>query len=277
MIIYKVTNKINGKEYVGQTTISLKKRKGGHINAALSTHDNNYFHSALRKYGPENFDWKTIHGCVNIDDLNKWEIYYIKYYNTFNNGYNLTLGGFGSIGYKHTEETKKKISIANGGKKSIWYGKKHSEESKRKMSESHKGIKPSDETKRKLSKAFKGEKNHFYGKHHSEKMKRKMSELQSGEKHPFYGRHHSDETKRKMSETKKGKNHPMYGKHLSEEHSGKISEGLKGKNNPRARAVIIGDKFFDTREQAAKFVNISASHVRYRILHATKWLDYSYA
>jgi len=277
MIIYKVTNKINGREYVGQTINSLKKRKSEHISVALSIHDNNYFHSALRRYGPENFDWKTIHECVNIDDLNKWEIYYIKYYNTFNNGYNLTLGGFGSIGYKHTKETKKKISIANGGKRSSWYGKRHSEETKKRMSESHKGKKLSEETKRKLSEALKGEKNPFYGKHHSEKMKMEMSELQSGENHPFYGRGHSDETKRKMSVAKMGKNHPMYGKHLSGEHSRKISETLKGKNNPRARAVIINGKFFDTRKQAAEFVNISAAHVRYRILHKTKWLDYSYA
>ena len=277
MIIYKATNKINGKEYVGQTIFNLEYRKSQHISDAL--HGNRLcFGHALKKYGPENFDWRILHdGITNINDLNRLEIFYIGYYNTFNNGYNLTLGGFGSIGYKHTEETKKKISIANSGKKSSWYGKKHLEESKRKMSESHKGKKLSEKHKRKMSEALKGEKNHFYGKHHSEKMKRKMSELQSGEKHPFYGRRHSDETKRKMSEAKKGKNHPMYGKHLSEEHSGKISEGLKGKNNPRARAVIIGDEFFDTRKQAAEFVNISAAHVRYRILHKTKWLNYNYA
>ncbi|KKM94986.1 hypothetical protein LCGC14_1192690, partial [marine sediment metagenome] len=100
-------------------------------------------------------------------------------YATFNNGYNLTEGGEGTIGFKQTEKTKRKIGIANRnkirseefkksvseamkgerhpmygrcGKNNPRFGKKHSEETKKKMSVSHKGKKLSDETKKKLSK-----------------------------------------------------------------------------------------------------------------------------
>lgn len=126
---------------------------------------------------------------------------------------NLTNGGEGVIGYKHTEETRKAI-----GKKSkeIWQqpgykekmielhkGKIHSEETKQKMSESAigKSKKPfTEEHKRKMSEAHKGKglgkNNHFYGKKHSKETRLKLSESHKGHIH-------SEETKRKMSESQK--------------------------------------------------------------------------
>ncbi len=88
-------------------------------------------------------------------------------------------------------------------------GYKHSDESKRKMSESHKGKILSEETKRKMSDAAKRNKK-WLGKTHLEKTKRKMSESHKGKTH-------SEETKRKLSESKKGKT-------LSEETKRKMSE-----------------------------------------------------
>lgn len=98
MIIYKATNKINGISYIGQTTQSLNKRIGEHIYNTLANRYNSYFHSALKKYGKESFDWDIIDRCDNIDELNRLEIYYIGYYDTYNNGYNLSRGGYGRTG-----------------------------------------------------------------------------------------------------------------------------------------------------------------------------------
>jgi group I intron endonuclease len=166
MIIYKVTNKTNGKMYIGQTIFDLDKRKDQHINTALSNKYKSHFHSALKKHGVNNFDWDIIAECDNTDELNRLEAYYIGYYDTYNNGYNLTIGGGGMSGWKPTEKTRQKISKTKkgvqAGENNPFYGKHHTEESKQKMSESSKGIKPqpfSEEHKRKISESKKCESN----------------------------------------------------------------------------------------------------------------------
>lgn len=87
--IYRITNKVNGKSYIGQTRNTVEFKWRQHINAK----DNKYFHKAIRKYGVENFKIDTLE-CCNVEDLDSREIYYIAKYNTFGeNGYNLTKGG----------------------------------------------------------------------------------------------------------------------------------------------------------------------------------------
>jgi hypothetical protein len=142
-------------------------------------------------------------------------------------------------GIPKSEEHKRKIALANTGKK-------HSEESKRKMSLNRIGIVASEETKKKLSEMRKGENHPLYGKKHSsesiQKMKethsnrseetlKKMSAAKSGEKHPLHGKKHSEETKKKISEGNKKPKH-------TEESRRKISESRKGKSNN------IGTKWF---------------------------------
>lgn len=86
--IYKVTNKVNGKSYIGQTRNTVEFRWRQHYKAK----DNKYFHRAIQKYGKENFEVVTLEEC-DVNLLNEREIYYINKYDTFNNGYNLTKGG----------------------------------------------------------------------------------------------------------------------------------------------------------------------------------------
>lgn len=86
--IYKITNKVNGKSYIGQTRNTVEFRWRQHYKAK----DNKYFHRAIQKYGKENFEVTTLEKC-DVEKLNDREIYYINKYNTFGDGYNLTKGG----------------------------------------------------------------------------------------------------------------------------------------------------------------------------------------
>lgn len=90
-IIYKITNKVNGKSYIGQTRYTIEFRWKQHQHKK----DNTYFHNAIHKYGIENFSIEILEKC-NIEDLNSREIFYIAKYDTFKNGYNLTIGGDGN-------------------------------------------------------------------------------------------------------------------------------------------------------------------------------------
>lgn len=86
--IYKVTNKVTGKSYIGQTRNTVEFRWRQHY----KTKDNKYFHKAIQKYGKENFEVTTLEVCP-VEQLNDREIYYINKYDTFKKGYNLTKGG----------------------------------------------------------------------------------------------------------------------------------------------------------------------------------------
>jgi len=95
-IIYKCTNSINNKIYIGQTINILDQRIIGHIHNAK--YKPSYFHNALNKYGYNNFIWEVIDEAFSKDELNLKEMKWIKYYNSFGeNGYNLTSGGSDSF------------------------------------------------------------------------------------------------------------------------------------------------------------------------------------
>lgn len=89
-IIYKITNNVNGKSYIGQTRQGIQFRWCQHTNSK----DNSYFHKAIRKYGKDNFTIDILEECP-VEILNEREIFYIAKYDTFKNGYNLTIGGDG--------------------------------------------------------------------------------------------------------------------------------------------------------------------------------------
>lgn len=118
MIIYKATNLINSKIYIGLTTKSLEQRKYKHIRDAFNNDSIFAFHKALRKYKQNNFIWEVIDTAKTQDELNEKEIHWIEFYNSFGvNGYNLTRGGEGRSGYSLSVETRKKISEAHQGSK----------------------------------------------------------------------------------------------------------------------------------------------------------------
>lgn len=114
--IYKITNKINGKCYIGQSKDIIKRWKTEYKWYQV----NNHLQSAFNKYGLENFDFEVIDEC-EPGLLNEREQFWINIYNSFdrNFGYNKTLGGAGTPGrtFVMTEETKNKIRLANTGRK----------------------------------------------------------------------------------------------------------------------------------------------------------------
>lgn len=93
--IYKISNKLNGKAYVGKTHLSIEERFKEHVKDSKKRRcENRPLYRAFNKYGIHNFKLELI-DTVPLEDENKAEIHYIKYFDTYNNGYNATIGGDG--------------------------------------------------------------------------------------------------------------------------------------------------------------------------------------
>jgi len=212
--IYIFKNKINNKVYVGQSKHPTK-RKNEHLSCARDGVDSKLYW-AIRKYGEDNFIFEIIEECED-ETTNQREEYWIKYYDSFENGYNLTTGGdhyrladevkhkIGSAfrGKSLTEEHKQKLREANLGKKPP----PHSEETRQKMSNSMKGKNSgpkSDEHKRRLSDAHKGKN---LSEEHKEKLRNKPISEETRQKISIagQGRIVSEETRKKQSEALSGK------------------------------------------------------------------------
>ena len=180
--IYKATSKTTGKSYIGFDS-NWPNRKSVH--KSNIKHKDYKFYRALKKYGWDDFEWSLVYQSTDRDHtLNEMESYFIKQYDTFTNGYNMTVGGDGSvlseeiierirkanIGKKLSEETKEKLRQINLGKKQSpetkeknrqsnlgrGLGRKLSDETKDKLRKQNIGKKLSDETKSKISLALKG-------------------------------------------------------------------------------------------------------------------------
>lgn len=111
--LYKITNSINKKVYIGITIRPIKTRFQEHIRHSIRKKKYK-LHKAMFKYGHENFKIEKICLCKTIEKLSELEILFIKKYNSYKRGYNMTIGGDGVtdwwIGKKHKKSSKKKIS-----------------------------------------------------------------------------------------------------------------------------------------------------------------------
>jgi len=222
--IYMITNKINGKCYVGQAkcyTIrgykhGYEKRWKSHLQEA-SNHDDGCraLNNAIRKYGEDNFEVELLHTCF-LKDMDQFEKFYIWFCDTmFPNGYNIRSGG------------------KNG---------EHCEASREKMRQS------------KL-----GKNNHNYGKPRSEETKQKISIAKSGPKHHFYGKHLSETHKLNLSKShKKGQNLPMYIVHVEPRPEHYSSSGYAVLNHPsKKKKYFTSKKLTDAKKLklAKEFLN----------------------
>lgn len=104
--IYKITNIINNKSYIGQTSLSIEQRWKEHLYCLKKPECiNRPLYRAINKYGVENFKIEQIEECSD-EELNEKEIFWIEYYDTFNSGYNCTIGGEGKRHYKKEDVLK---------------------------------------------------------------------------------------------------------------------------------------------------------------------------
>lgn len=100
--IYLITNLITQEKYVGQS-IDVATRWQQHQNTAQNVKEQAKIYQAMREYGIENFSCRLLEACPK-EQLDEKEIYWIDYYDSFNNGYNMTRGGQGSYGWKYDPE-----------------------------------------------------------------------------------------------------------------------------------------------------------------------------
>ena len=197
MIIYKTTNIVNEKIYVGQDVHNNPNYLGSGLLLVR----------AIKKYGKENFKKEAIDVAESLEVLNEKEIYWVKFCNCkVPNGYNLTDGGEGVVGYVWTEEDKNKARDRSLGELNV---------AKR------------PEVRKKMREAKLGEKNPMKdpecsGKRKGENNPSKKLEVRKKMSNSLKGRFISEETRKKMSLAKRGK--PQ-----TEEVKKKIGESKKGK------------------------------------------------
>jgi group I intron endonuclease len=210
--IYKITSPL-GDVYVGQT-INLKERKRSYKGNQFKKQTKLWNNCSFYNWNPSE-TFEVIDECLCGEDkihLDKLEIYWVNFYDSYKEGLNCTEGGKGQVGRIWTEEEKYNQSILIKGMYdreeidlSLRVFPKHTEEHNKKIKESfrvyfnnnerwNKGKETPNEVKQKISNSLKGDKNHFYGKTHTEEVKKKMSESHKGVKL-------SDETRKKMSES----------------------------------------------------------------------------
>ena len=224
--IYKISNNINNKIYIGQTIRPLIKRIYEYKSALnTNTFHNNYLGNTIKKYGFENFEFSVIDTAKTIEELNEKEINWIKHYNSTdkNIGYNIELGGSNALA---TEDTKTK------------------------MSQSHSGIKQTQHWINKRIAKSGTEEAKKYGKAKTEEEKKYLSEVS-----PKYwlGKSRDEETRKKISKTKKELG-------LSDKQKQILCKRVIA-FNPKSNEVL---NIFDSTVDASKYYSLSQSTISRR-------------
>lgn len=229
MYIYKITNLINNKIYIGQTKYSVNE-------SILYLGSGKLILNAIKKYGVENFKKEIIiDNIINKTLLCELEKHYIRLYNSNNSkfGYNLSAGGESTLGYKFTLEQRKNLSIAHLNSEKHQSACKNPDRNN-KMSQTKKGQIRSESHKHNLSIALTGKKR-------TEESKLKQSIANKGKRL-------SEETKQKIGQGNKGKivseetrqkiGNIHRGKIVSEETRQKIRDKRKLQSPPNKKAKL---------------------------------------
>lgn len=272
MHIYKTTNKINGKIYIGKE----KKNDPSYLGSGK------LLGLAIKKYGKSQFIKEIIEEC-SPDCINRKETYWIDYFQSTDRtiGYNIALGGSGgdtisnhpdkvSIGRRHSknlkgrdsqrtnkgplsEETKKKISEKLSGKNNPMFGKTHSPETKEKIKISQINRPKesricSDSTKRKISESN-------LGKVVSNETRHRQSIAKLGNRNPFYGKTHTTENREIF---RKNGSKPK-----SEDTKKKLSEANNGRYNGKQNKPFIANTIiYHSLGQCNKLTNEPVHKIR---------------
>lgn len=240
--IYKVTNVLNNKMYIGQTVDPVRRRHqhNGASSGCVT------LKNAVKKYGKENFEFKILCWCPDKAYADMVEIKLIEAHDTRRVGYNICVGGEGlgagedhpTYGVALTDDHKFKVAAALKGKKktpehaakvaAAWIGRKHTAEARANMSAAHMGHTHTEETKAKMAQRMRGN-TYCKGVKFSEERKRQLSEALTGLRR-------SEETRAKIARTKE----------------------IKG----RVRAQCGGDVvFFESPSLCAEYLKTSRKNV----------------
>ena len=251
--IYKITSPSN-KVYIGQA-IDVYSRWDSYKHLYCSSQIKLY--NSFKKYGWENHKSEIIYECDKLK-LNEFEIYYGNLFNCLDLHFGLNIKCLGTNG-SHSEETKKKISLSN-------IGKKHSEETKIKIGDINRGRKLSEEHKQAFT--FKNRKHSIYaiekirksniGQKRSEETKQKCSEWQIGRKH-------TEETKQKMSKSRKGINTWSLGSKRTEETKQKMRLSHSDSGIKIILNILTGIYYIGLKD-AAKTIGVKSSYLSMMLL-----------
>lgn len=176
--VYSITNKINNKRYIGVTQELFVRKRVHFWRLKNGKHPNLKLTNAFKKYGEDAFVFEVLESLsdVNREELLEREILYIKMFDTYKNGYNMSMGGDGSALQITSDETREKHRKQLMGN-TYWLGRKHTQETKDKIGNAHRSKEVSVKTRKRMSeysKARVGSLNPFYGKHHNEETKEKL-------------------------------------------------------------------------------------------------------
>ena len=216
--IYRITNTVNGKAYIGQTSKTAEARFKEHLYVATTQPSAWHFAKALRKYAASVWRVEVIDYAFTAQEASEKECQWITSCNTMTNGYNSTTGGEGSPGYQWTGEQRQHASD-NAYERSD----EHRDAQRCVLAKAQAKIiqtRQTPEYRAAQRDRNIGEKNPMFGKKVSAERKAELSQQMTGESNPFYGRQHTEETKQKLRESKPdmtGTNNPFHGKKHSEE------------------------------------------------------------
>jgi group I intron endonuclease len=236
--VYSINNIINSKRYIGSTRNFAQRKRKHASDLELGIHRSKHLQNAYTHYGKSEIEFKILVICEPFELLR----YEQGLMNALRPEYNNLLTAGTSLGFRHTEETKKRISTSK-------MGHSVSEDTRKKFSVMAKGRKTSEETKSKISKASKGHtltdeakkiiREKATGRIASEETRRILSTAHKGKPNrsktkfkpgliPWNkGRPLSDECRAKLSKALKGKTPPNKGTTMSSELRSKISVSLK--------------------------------------------------
>jgi len=215
--VYLATNQVNSKQYVGQTIHTLKQRRKVHLaDARRKPKYRQAFHHAIAKYGPSKFKWKVLLRSNDPQTLLAAEVCFIAELGAkAPDGYNLTDGGEGMVGFTHSEESKCKMS-RSGCKR---YESEEEREKRRQGALKWSKDNPMSEEKR--EKCRQGALKQW-----AEMTDKAREKLRQGQRKPC-----SEETKEKVRRA-------HLGKPLSEEHKEKLRQAKLGKSRgPRSEGT----------------------------------------
>lgn len=219
-VAYKITNLINGKNYIGIHKHGLKYGEIKRWKDHCKSKNKSIIARAIRKYGKENFSFEHIASTFNSQLLLNLERFLIEQYNSIHpNGYNLNVGGQGSLNPSLIVRNKIRQKMI-GNKHSLGY--KRTQEEIRKSAEKRKGLKLSDEALNKMRLAKIGKPSPMKGLRHSEETKIKIRKSKL-----LYFENYKNKYGKFISPTLGMKINRPKGYHLSQEHRANLSKSSK--------------------------------------------------